>query len=609
MDYAEREKLLPEGLDASVYRERFIKSYPFQPEVIDVLYKRWGSFPTFQRTRGVLRLLSLVTYSMKDSKSPFIRLADFNLRNEEIKRELIKHIGAEYDSVIAADITSPDAGAKKVDKSLGDAFVPFYFGTKAATAIFLCSFSGGPEKGATINEVKLSTADPSVPSSIVVEAVSKLRESLFFLQYDGKLFFTNQPNLNRVHLTKKESVKEEDIWAEEKSLLLESLKRNHFESFLWPKFSRDVPDMRKLKLVIQQSQDEERCWEILENCGERPRVYRNTLVFLCPLDSERTNFEGFLRAKLAWQLIEEDESLSLTPEQRKEVKERLRKAEGETRDRLRSLYRVVLLPSKDKLKDLDLGIPTYGAQIALTEEIFQRLRDEGEILERLAPLTVKEKYLKDKDWVETKKILDSLFSTPGEIRIVSDEVLRSCLKEGVQQGMFGLGELEGEQPACHYFKIESFPQLVEGEILIKAELCRPEEEVSEEKFSSYVSLIREAQTADSLEKAVKEIPVSYLSEKQREKLAEEINKRKSEVGPVVVPGEKFRKLGLKLSIPSGKLSDIAKMVSYIRTKFSDVNVRVEISAQNGEISTSDYEDKVKEAIIQSNVKVEEEELR
>jgi len=80
LDYAQREKILPEDIEPADYRKKFIKSYPFQPEVIDILYKRWGSFPTFQRTRGVLRLLSLVVHSLKDAKNPFIRLSDFDLK-------------------------------------------------------------------------------------------------------------------------------------------------------------------------------------------------------------------------------------------------------------------------------------------------------------------------------------------------------------------------------------------------------------------------------------------------------------------------------------------------------------------------------------------------
>jgi len=572
MDYAEREKMLPEGVERSSYRERYMKSYPFQPDVIDVLYKRWGSFPAFQRTRGVLRLLSLVVYSLKSSQNPFIKLADFELSNDKIKGELLRYIGPEYNSVIAADITSRDAGAKKVDKNLGDAHTSFCFGTKASTTIFMHSFSGGPERGATINEIKLSSADISVPSSIIAEAVSKLKENLFFIQSDGKFLFTNQPNLNRVLLNKMESIGDEKLKAEEKELLTNNLKKEYFEVFLGPANSKDIPDTKGLKLILQKSQKEEKCKELLENYGERPRVYRNTLFFLCPMDSERINFESFLKRKLAWQLVEEDKNLSLTPEQKREVKDKIKKAENEAKEHLRNLYRIVLLPSKDIFTEIDLGIPPYGADTTIDREIYERLKSEGQILEKLAPLSLKEKYLKDRDYVETKNILESFFKTPGEFRIVSDEVLRNCIKEGVRQGLFGLGDREEGKPICRHFKDVFSPELIEGEILIRADVCKPPEKEEYEPEEDVIP------TKKGIGDGVKKVEF----------------------------GKKYHTIHLKLGVPTGKLSDIVRVIPYIKSKFNKVDVKVEISAVNGEMSVSDYEDKIKEAIKQAEVEIEDE---
>ena len=127
LTYAENEGILPAGVEFTDYRDQFIDSYPFMPEVVDVLYKRWGSLTTFQRTRGVLRLLALVIHSLKSSYKPYISLADFDLDNSEIRRELVKHIGNEYDSVIASDITSPNSGSKIVDKKRDNTFFFTFF--------------------------------------------------------------------------------------------------------------------------------------------------------------------------------------------------------------------------------------------------------------------------------------------------------------------------------------------------------------------------------------------------------------------------------------------------------------------------------------------------
>jgi len=284
----------------------------------------------------------------------------------------------------------------------------------------------------------------------------------------------------------------------------------------------------------------------------------------------------------------------------------------EAKDRIRGLYRTVLLPLKDEFKEIDLGIPTYRAETTIDKEIYERLRNEGEILERLAPLSLKEKYLKDRNYVETKNILESLFKTPGEIRVVSDEVLKDCIKTGIKQGLFGVGDIENEKPICRHFKKEFSPEIVDGEILIKAELCLLDTKggISDEVFQLYIKKIRQSQTIELLNKVTEEISSYNLSTSQREIIEGEIKRKRDELVEVTqLPhGEKYQEINLKLNVPTGKLSDIVRMIPYLKTKFNQVKVKVEISAQEGEITISDYEDKIMETINQSNMIIEDENL-
>jgi len=258
IEYAEKEGILPVGVETSDYRDRFIESYPFIPEVIDALYHRWGSFPTFQRTRGVLRLLSLVIYSLKESGIPYVTLSDFNLSNQDIRQELIKHIGAEFNSVIAADITDLDSGSKKVDASLGKSYQGLHIGTRAATSIFLYSFSGAQEKGAHIGEIKRNATVMENPSSIVAEAVEQLKSRLFYLQsQDGKYYFLNQPNLNRIIVTKMENIRDDDVRESEREILGSQISGKNFKVFIWPDKPKDIADIPEMKLVIVPQKDED----------------------------------------------------------------------------------------------------------------------------------------------------------------------------------------------------------------------------------------------------------------------------------------------------------------------------------------------------------------
>ncbi len=570
LDYAEREALLSEGMERSSYRDRFLRSYPFQPEVIDVLYKRWGSFPTFQRTRGVLRLLAMVVHSLINLKRPYIRLADFNLSNQEIRRELIKHIGLEYDSVIAQDITSPNSGAKKVDRALGDSYRPYYFGTSVVTTIFMYSFSGGPEKGATIGEIKLSSAETSVSSSIIVETIEKLKEQLFYLSDEG-LFFSNKPNLNRVLIDKMEGINPEIIENFEKELLMARLEKC-FENYIWPRTSKDIPDTPSLKLVILNKRNN--IEEILHSYGDRPRVYKNTLIFLMQEIAQRPRFENEIKKKLAWEMIEKDKLLRLTDEQKKEIKGKIKKAEELLKGALRDLYRKIYLPSKDGLKEIDMGIGTYGSDRGIDREVYESLRQNEELVMSIAPEVLVEKYLKDAHFSETKKIYEAFLKVPGELRIPSQELLKTAIKKGVREGVFGLGMLEKENPLCQYFKEDCEVELGEGEILVKKEVC----EEKEEKY---------------------ELPAVQKTEYTNEKTV-------PSAGPLQL--DLFSHMRFEIRVPAGKFSNFMGTLRYITSKFKQVSVKITLEAMEGQISKADYEDKIKEAFKQSEIVLEREEL-
>jgi hypothetical protein len=45
--------------DGEAAEERFVASYPFHPDLIEVFYSKWTNLEGFQRTRGVLRTFAL----------------------------------------------------------------------------------------------------------------------------------------------------------------------------------------------------------------------------------------------------------------------------------------------------------------------------------------------------------------------------------------------------------------------------------------------------------------------------------------------------------------------------------------------------------------------
>ena len=575
IEYAEKEGILPAGVDASEYRDRFVESYPFIPEVIEVLYHRWGSFPTFQRTRGVLRLLSLVIYSLKESGRPYITLSDFDLANQEIRRELIKHIGSEFDSVIAADITDINSASKKVDASMGKSFRGLVVGTRAATSIFLYSFSGAQEKGAYIGEIKRNATTTDNPSSIVAEAVEQLKSRSSYLQsQDGKYYFLNKPNLNRIMLTKTENIKDDEVRESEREILKEQISGKNFKVFLWPEKPKDIPDTPEIKLVIVSQKDEGFMKNVLESKGDSPRVYRNTIFFLCPSDIERNELLTSIKRRMAYQQVQADKTLKLTDEQRREVSDNIHRIEGDLRDIVKRCYRIACAPVKDGLKEIDLGIPTYGEARKLDDWVYEGLKAEQEILEKISPIIIQQKYLGDRDFVNVQLIYDSMLKTQGERRMVSADSLKESILLGVRQGLFGLGELkeDGKTVNCRYYKTDTMVTLDENQVIIKSTICETQKETKEE---------------------VRQLPPKLDEQESPEK------------GPIIEPIAKGRDhLTLEFDVPAGKVSQIMQMMHFLQSKFE--GLRLTINATKGSISDEEYENKIKETLRQLGIKINEE---
>jgi len=581
MKYAEREEILPAGLQPSEYRDRFLDSYPFIPEVVDILYHRWGSYPTFQRTRGVLRLLSLVVYSLKTSSKPYVTLADFDLANQEIRQELLKHIGSEFNSVLAADVTDATAGASKVDLALGKAHRGLRLGTRAATSIFLYSHSGGQERGATLGEIKRNATTPDNPASVVAEAVEQLKGKLFYLQNIGeKYYFSNQPNLNRILLTNMENIREEKVVQTEAELLRKSMAYSKFKVFVWQEDPANIPDSEELKLVVLKKENQNMLNNILMNKGQTPRVYRNTLFFLYPLEPEKPAFNNTIRRKIAYEYIEHDPSLNLSKEQKGEVKKELRIAEVDVRESIRKLYRIVAMPAKEATKEIDLGIPTYGQIPMIDEEIFEKLRSEGEILTKIAPLVIKEKFLSINNYASTQQIYQSGLRTPGETRFTDRTVLEQGIIEGVRSGLFGLGELENNKPTCRYFKESPTVAFSENEVIISEALCLEQRQKGEAVPAAF--------------KSAEAPPIPGIKEESA----------KGGGATVVMPGIIGKdKVHLKFQVPKGKVAQIMGVMNLLQSKFG--YLEIEIVATDGQISEQDYEDKIKESFRQLGIEIDE----
>ena len=548
-NYADRESILPPGQQKSEYRERFVASYPFQPEVIDVLYHRWGSFPNFQRTRGVLRLLSLVVHRCRGKHLPYISLADFDLGDADIRGELLRHAGNVFSGIISNDITAGDAGAKLADAALGDALSHSRFCTRAATAIFLYSFTGGQERGATLDQVKRSAVHPDNPSAVIDSAINQLNAHLFYLRTEnGKSYFDTQPNLHRLVQIRMENVADEEVASRAEAQIKKSFTTSSgakMKTFIAPRNGTDIPETPDLKLIVLPQRNDEFCRNVLELRGETPRIYRNTLFFLVPLSGSAEKLQTEMKRVLAYEAIGNDNSLNLSDAQQREVRKQLRHSGDALNDAVCQDYRILLIPTRDGFRAEDLGLPAHGMNTRLDEKVYETLCVKGELLSSIGPRNIAIRYLKDNDTVSTAQLYSSSLRTPGETRVLREAWITG-IRQGVAQGQFGIGERMGGECIPRAFMQEAVEvTLGDNEVIIQPSLC----------------------TQQMVEPEVTPVPEPAPLPSPH---------------PTPAPSPP---IGIRFTLPQGRVSNVAQCLNALGT-----SVQIDLRAPAGQISQDAYEE-------------------
>ncbi|MBS1253271.1 MAG: hypothetical protein MAG451_02320 [Anaerolineales bacterium] len=443
-----KDELPPKARDID-YRRKLELAYPFHPDVIDILYEKWGTFSTFQRTRGVLRLLANVIEDLyqREQNLDLILPGDVNLGRPEVRQEFISHIGPEYESIIGSDIAGVEAKAQNLDHANRDWK---HLAERISTAVFLHSFSADDaDRGISLPYIKLAVIRPRTIPSLVTEVLQKLaNEELWYLHPRGeRYYFSNIPNLIRMIRDKKELTDPRHVRSELERRIRREL-GTRFRCYLWPASSEALPDNRELKLAVLDPQATPSLQTLvswIDRRGESFRVYKNTLFFAIPDAGRHARFEDEIREYLALHEIQEeierDERAGMH-EKRAEVDRRIRDLEDEFPIRVRELYRTAAAPMVGgDLERIDLGQPTVGRE-NLDSWYWQELTEESRSKIMVRPPSARmlsAKFLSNSDTVSLDVLLEQFYKDPG-LQVPGDPtVLAQAISQAVQDGTLGLG--------------------------------------------------------------------------------------------------------------------------------------------------------------------------
>ena len=117
--YARNRAEFPAGVAEPSYEERIKVAYPIHPELFDRLYQDWSTLDRFQRTRGVLRLMSAVIHTLwlRDDPAPLIMPGGVPLDADEVLSEITQYLEDNFKPVIDTDIDGASATPALIDAS------------------------------------------------------------------------------------------------------------------------------------------------------------------------------------------------------------------------------------------------------------------------------------------------------------------------------------------------------------------------------------------------------------------------------------------------------------------------------------------------------------
>jgi len=436
------------------------------------MYQRWGSLPSYQRTRGALQFLATVTHSLWTSRAErtpqaLIGPGDVDLSDEATRGTFFEQVGeaSQYTAVVEADFLNADAGTRVVDQRVGreaPALERLRVGTRVATAIALLSFGAreGDERGALEHEVIAASLVPGLDGNVLRSALADLRgETLLYLHYTGWRYrFEPTPNLNKLIVTEQDKFEADEVLSVVRRNLEGALGATggQGEIVVWPSGSGQIRDGVQPFLVAYLSPDWDERQEPLEQlagrCGDAPRKFKNALALTLP---DRSTFDAArqaARAALAVEsLLSRTSRHNFSPEQVAELKERATGANRKLTSLMGQAYDLVVVPVGSGSAGIRFEEVSLGTVLAAGRGLHERVREAlgHQVFDRLTPARLAAvAKLNEQGVARCDALADDFFAYFELTKLWSIEALRASIAEGVTSGLFAYSVgVEGDSGA------------------------------------------------------------------------------------------------------------------------------------------------------------------
>lgn len=466
-----------EGLDPRAARpetvERFRASYPFHPEVLDTLTEKAFTLSSFQRVRGMLRLLGRTVSTVWDTKpgdAHAIHLHHVDPGVDGIRQEIVTRLGqSAFSPAIANDIAGPSdnpALAERIDSDDHKGLPP-YASYIARTAFLHTLAFNEPLKGVTPERLRYAILGPSTDFSFIEEARKAfMTESAFLDDRPGApMRFVAEPNLTKLIQVEEQNIDAGDVRAHLNDRIREIFEGSVFETVRFPGGPFDVPDDAadgRPRLVVLAYDGVsigglvEEVPELVERIfkhrgaeGSALRLLRNSLVFVAADEARKEDMRRRSRRRLALRRLKQPDRIGeLAQHQQDKVRELEARSEAELALAVQQCYRHVFYPSQNRLNETgsDLAYTVIDTPSssdrpgAGQQQVVRALRDLSKLRtgedEPDSPAYVRDRTPLRKGQVTTAALRNEFRRDPALPMLVGDDVFLRGIRGGVESSEY-----------------------------------------------------------------------------------------------------------------------------------------------------------------------------
>ncbi len=463
--YSRARNEYPREVGEQHYLERLRACYPIHPEIFDRLYLDWSSITQFQRTRGVLRMMAncVSRLFLDNDPSPLIMPANLTLSDTALANEFVRLLGSQWGPVLS-EIDSNNSKTDNIDRTSQRFGEVGGAARRIARTIFLGSSGSGAVKGIDDRQIRLGVVQPKHGVSVYNDALSKISGGLYYLySSEGRYYFHAEENLNKVATDRAAALSGRAINDHIVAQLQEAVGRRS-DVIVCPANSGDVPDADAVRLVLllpdmslpsrasEKDDAELEVQQILQYCGDNPRVRRNTLLFLAARKDEVRDLNNRVKTFLAWHSIVNGERRieNLSGDRLKQAQSSLSTVETEVRSALVRAYRWAIAPVQDDPQQAEYRLVV--SQIDATDgeiinNAFDKFIGDEALVENISPsalATMLKQYVwnnpNHRDHISIDILWDIMTRYMYMHRLRSRKVLQHCIDQGVPDGAFGYAE-------------------------------------------------------------------------------------------------------------------------------------------------------------------------